>query len=71
MGRRDGKQIFRRNSTIYANAGNSLKTEKAHLYWIKYFIRFNKLKHPKDIGEKEVTGFLSYLANEQYVAINT
>ena len=26
--------------------GDSLKTEKAYIYWIKYFIRFNKLKHP-------------------------
>ena len=51
--------------------GYSLKTEKAYLYWIKYFICFNKLKHPKDMGENEVTSFLSYLANEQYVAINT
>ena len=51
--------------------GYSLKTEKAYLYWIKYFIRFHKLKHPKDIGEREVTAFLSYLANEQCVAINT
>ena len=51
--------------------GYSLKTEKAYLYWIKYFIRFNKLKHPKEIGDNEVTDFLSYLANEQYVAINT
>ncbi|GAD91226.1 hypothetical protein VHA01S_074_00170 [Vibrio halioticoli NBRC 102217] len=51
--------------------GYSLKTEKVYLYWIKYFIRFNKLKHPKDMKENEVTAFLSYLANEQYVAINT
>lgn len=51
--------------------GYSLKTEKAYLYWIKYFIRFHKLKHPKDIGESELTAFLSYLANEQCVVINT
>lgn len=51
--------------------GYSLKTEKAYLYWIKYFIRFNRLKHPKDMGATEVTAFLSYLANEQHVAINT
>ncbi|QMV13867.1 integrase/recombinase [Vibrio spartinae] len=29
--------------------GYSLKKEKAYLYWIKYFIRFNKLKHPKNM----------------------
>lgn len=51
--------------------GYSLKTEKAYLYWIKYFIRFHKLRHPRDMGANEVTVFLSYLANEQHVAINT
>ncbi|KAB0468665.1 integron integrase [Vibrio chagasii] len=51
--------------------GYSLKTEKAYIYWIKYFIRFNKLKHPQDMGTTEVTAYLSYLANEQHVAINT
>ncbi|KAB0466649.1 hypothetical protein F7Q91_24065 [Vibrio chagasii] len=51
--------------------GYSLKTEKAYIYWIKYFIRFNMLKHPQDMGTTEVTAYLSYLANEQHVAINT
>ena len=51
--------------------GYSLKTEKAYIYWIKYFICFNKLKHPQDMGTTEVTAYLSYLANEQHVAINT
>lgn len=51
--------------------GYSLKTEKAYLYWIKYFIRFHKLRHPRDMVANEVTDFLSYLANEQHVAINT
>ncbi|TOJ86526.1 integrase [Vibrio parahaemolyticus] len=47
--------------------GYSLKTEKAYLYWIKYFIRFHKLRHPRDTEANEVTDFLSYLANEQHV----
>ncbi|WP_306763662.1 phage integrase N-terminal SAM-like domain-containing protein [Vibrio sp. UCD-FRSSP16_30] len=31
--------------------GYSLRTEKAYLYWIKCFIRFNKLKRPKDTAK--------------------
>ena len=27
--------------------GYSMKTEKSYLYWIRYFIRFNNLKHAK------------------------
>jgi len=30
--------------------GYAIKTEKSYLYWIKYYIRFNGRKHPKDIG---------------------
>ncbi len=48
-----------------------MKTEKAYLYWIAYFIRHHKMRHPNEMGPSEVTKFLSFLANEQHVAINT
>ncbi|MEO9273932.1 site-specific integrase [Marinomonas sp. 5E14-1] len=51
--------------------GYSLKTEKSYLYWIKYFIRFHQLKHPANMGAEEVRTFLSFLAVEKNVAINT
>ncbi|MGS2719435.1 integron integrase [Paraglaciecola aestuariivivens] len=40
----------------------SLKTEKSYLYWVRYFIRFHHLRHPRDMGNKEVEAFLSHLA---------
>jgi len=49
----------------------SLQTEKTYLYWIRYFIRFHGMKHPRDMGSEEVTAFLSYLANRQHVSPNT
>ncbi len=33
----------------------SLKTEKAYLTWIKRFIIFNNRRHPKEIGEEEIS----------------
>lgn len=51
--------------------GYSLRTEKSYLGWIKRFIHFNGKRHPKDLGAKEVKAFLSWLANERHVAINT
>lgn len=51
--------------------GYSLKTEKAYLYWIKFYIRHHQLRHPCDMGAKEVIKFLSFLANERHVAVNT
>jgi len=51
--------------------GMSMRTEKTYLYWIKSYIRFHKLAHPSDMGEAHVTLFLTHLANDRHVAINT
>ncbi|HAS3313186.1 TPA: integron integrase, partial [Vibrio cholerae] len=37
----------------------SIQTEKTYLLWIKRFILFNKKQHPKNMGEQEVTNFLT------------
>ena len=51
--------------------GYSIKTEKAYLYWIKTFIRFHNKRHPSMMGTDEVAQFLTFLANQRNVAINT
>lgn len=49
----------------------SLSTEEAYVGWIKRYIKFHNLKHPKDMGTKEVSEFLTYLAVELNVAPST
>ena len=39
--------------------GYSMKTEKSYLYWIRYFIRFHKLKHPNQMGAIKAGELLS------------
>ena len=51
--------------------GYSLRTEKFYIHWIKKFIHFHKLRHPSEMGPIQVRDFLSYLANDRFVAINT
>jgi len=46
----------------------SYQTEKTYVYWIKHFIHFHNLQHPKDLGASEVTDFLTYLAVHKKVA---
>jgi integron integrase len=41
----------------------SYKTEQTYLDWTKRFIRFHKLRHPKDMGKAEIEQFLTHLAN--------
>ena len=54
----------------------SLKTEKAYLYWIRFFIRWSAalgagMRHPRDMGVSEVEAFLSMLANARKVSAST
>ena len=49
----------------------SIRTEKAYWYWIRYFIRFHKLRHPAEMWAVEVNAFLSWLAVEREVAAAT
>lgn len=49
----------------------SRRTIDSYLYWIKYFIVFNKKKHPRDLGVREVETFLTHLAVQRNVAAAT
>ena len=49
----------------------SRRTEEAYVSWVKRFILFHKKKHPKDMGEKEISEFLSHLAVNGDVAAST
>jgi integrase len=54
----------------------SLKTEKAYLYWARFFIRWSAtqpggMRHPRDMGVQEVEAFLSMMANERKVSAST
>lgn len=49
----------------------SRKTEQAYVQWIRRYIIFHGKRHPKDLGENEITSFLNYLANRANVAAST
>jgi integron integrase len=40
----------------------SLRTERSYCDWIKRFIHFHKLRHPKEMGATEISTFLTHLA---------
>ena len=52
-------------------AHHSLRTEKTYVYWARFFVRFHRMRHPKDMGSAEVESFLSFLANERHVSPST
>lgn len=49
----------------------SRRTEKAYVGWIRRFILFHNKRHPSQMGEKEISRFLSALAVESKVSAST
>src|SRR5690554_6319545 len=51
--------------------GYAVKTEKTYLHWILRYIYFIDRRHPAEAGPDEVRAFLTHLAADKKVAINT
>ena len=54
----------------------SLRTEKAYLYWIRFYIQWSAaqgggMRHPRGMGAQDVEAFLSMVANERKVSAST
>ena len=49
----------------------SQRTIHAYIYWIKDYIRFNKMAHPTKLGSMQVTQYLTYLACQRHVSAST
>ena len=49
----------------------SRRTEEAYVYWCRAFIRFHGVRHPAEMGQKEVETFLTHLAVQRQVAVST
>ena len=47
----------------------SLRTEQAYLFWVRRFIRFHRLRHPRSMGSAEVQAFLSHLATAEVAGL--
>src|SRR5438309_5659391 len=46
----------------------SLRIERAYVQWIRRYIVWSGRRHPRELGSKEVTAFLSSLASDAKVA---
>ncbi|MGB5966678.1 MAG: phage integrase N-terminal SAM-like domain-containing protein [Sulfurimonadaceae bacterium] len=38
----------------------SIKTEKSYVGWIKRYIVFHSLQHPREMGKAEIESFLTF-----------
>jgi len=49
----------------------SYRTEEAYIHWIKRYIFFHNKRHPMEMGEKEISQFLTHLAVNEKVSAST
>lgn len=49
----------------------SIRTEQSYIQWIKRYIYFHNKKHPADMGEAEISAFLTHLAVRKNVTPST
>src|SRR5437870_3605536 len=65
------KKLLERARDVIRVKHYSLRTERTYCDWIERFIRFQDLRHPSDMGETEVSAFLTHLARDGNVAAST
>jgi integron integrase len=49
----------------------SPRTEEAYVHWIRRYVRFHRLRHPRELGAPDAAAFLSSLAVEGNVSVST
>ncbi|PYI47522.1 MAG: integron integrase [Verrucomicrobia bacterium] len=49
----------------------SIRTEQAYVDWIRRYILFHGKRHPNEMGERQITQFLTHLAVDKHVAAST
>ena len=47
------------------------RTVKTYEQWLRRFLRFHQLRHPREMGSEEVNAFLTHLAVEGQVSAST
>ncbi len=49
----------------------SIRTEQAYVHWVRAFVRFHHMRHPREMGQPEIEALLSWLAADRQVAVST
>ncbi|HEX4935811.1 MAG TPA: phage integrase N-terminal SAM-like domain-containing protein, partial [Gemmatimonadaceae bacterium] len=49
----------------------SPRTQKAYAGWVKRFVRYCGMRHPRELGKGDIERFIEHLATERDVAAST
>ena len=64
-------KLLERVRVTIGRAGYSPRTAEAYVHWIVQYIHFHELRHPSEMGEEEVVGFLNQLATERRLSASS
>jgi integron integrase len=67
----DKKKLLDQVSDVIRLKHYSIRTEQTYLNWIRRFILFHNKRHPAEMGEGEISEFLTHLAVDEKVAAAT
>jgi integron integrase len=57
--------------TIIRSKHYSRRTEETYVDWITRYVRFHRIRHPRELGSADITAFLTHLAVDLNVAAST
>ena len=49
----------------------SIRTEQAYVHWVRAYVRFQGMRHPRQTSADEVRAFLTWLWVERHVSVCT
>jgi integron integrase len=64
-------KLLTRMRRAMRSAHYSPRTEAVYLVWVRRFVRYHGLRHPLEMGEREVAQYLTHLAVERRVSAST
>jgi integron integrase len=65
------KKLLDQVRTILRRKHYAYSTEQSYIEWIRRFLRFHHLTHPRQMGKLEIEAFLNHLALDKKVAAST
>jgi hypothetical protein len=64
-------KLFDRIREVIRVKHYSLSTEKTYICWIKRYMLFHKMRHPREMNTRDIESFLSDLAINRNVSSST
>ena len=61
-------QCLRDRTTAMRYSG---RTTQAYSRWVRQYVRFHRMRHPRELGGESVREFLTHLARDRMVAAST